>query len=74
MDRVDALEKVAFLAGLVVLEAPVKSHNSFQSYVRRDLIAEIEVALGAAGYNMQDARKRMVSGMNVRKRKDEKGA
>ena len=58
-DKIVALDKVAILAGMIVLETPTRSSNSQQSYVRRALIAQLEAALVKAGYDMAFARKHL---------------
>lgn len=59
MTYLQHLEKIAKLAACVVLETPARSANSFQSYVRRSLIKDIDGALREAGFDMDDARERM---------------
>jgi len=66
IDRVKLLEQVARLAGRVVLETPAR-RRTHTCYVSADLIADIEVALVAAGYDMKEARKQM----NARLAEDE---
>lgn len=50
----DPLLEVARLAGVLVIEAP--EGNRTTTYVRRDLVRQLEVALIAAGYNIPAAR------------------
>lgn len=55
--RLDRLRAVARLAGQIVLETPERSSYALTTYVRRQLIADLEAALNAAGYDMTKARK-----------------
>jgi hypothetical protein len=55
-DASTMMDHVAQVAGRIVLETP-KGNKWTPAYVRRDLIAELEVALCDAGYDMAEARK-----------------
>lgn len=55
------------IATLIVLETPERSSYAQQSYVRRELIAELEASLRLRGVDIDALRKRMKAIMAARK-------
>lgn len=68
-ERIKRLERVAILAGALILEAPNPKRRGFgfQSYVSHRSLDELAAALAAAGFDLAAARKRLKKGSWTRR-------